>query len=72
MSPSQSFLNIGRRPTSVPGPSRWDGDEDSGKIHFIVPKFWEKNRMRSATQLYCKFSLGPGHEIWDALYVYNL
>ena len=39
--------------TSVPGPSRWDGDEDPGKIHFIVPKFWEKNRMRSATQPYC-------------------
>ena len=40
-------------PTSIPGPSRWDGDEDPGKIHFIVPKFWEKNRMRSATQPYC-------------------
>ena len=40
-------------PTSVPGPSRWDGDEDPGKIHFIVPKFLEKNRMRSATQPYC-------------------
>ena len=39
--------------TSVPGPSRWDGDEDPGKIHFIVPKFWEKNRMRSATQPCC-------------------
>ena len=39
--------------TSVPGPSRWDGDEDPGKIHFIVPKFWEKNRRRSATQPYC-------------------
>ena len=26
---------------------------DPGKIHFIVPKFWEKNRMRSATQPYC-------------------
>ena len=38
--------------TSVPGPSRWDGDEDPGKIHFIVPKFWEKNRMRSETQPY--------------------
>ena len=24
-----------------------------GKIHFIVPKFWEKSRMRSATQPYC-------------------
>ena len=31
-----------------PGPSRWDGDEDPGKIHFIVPKFWGKNRMRSS------------------------
>ena len=43
-------------PTSVPGPSRWDGDEDLGKIgkiRFIVPKFWGKNRMRSATQPYC-------------------
>ena len=39
--------------TSVPGPSRWDGDENPGKIRFIVPKFWEKNRMRSATQPYC-------------------
>ena len=29
------------------------GDEDPGKIHFIVPKFWEKNRMRSETQPYC-------------------
>ena len=38
--------------TSIPGPSRWDGDEDSGKIRFIVPKFWGKNRMRSATQPY--------------------
>ena len=28
--------------TSVPGPSRWDGDEDPGKIRFIVPKFWGK------------------------------
>ena len=28
--------------TSIPGPSRWDGDEDPGKIRFIVPKFWEK------------------------------
>ena len=26
--------------------------EDPGKIHFIVPKFWEKNRMRSETQPY--------------------
>ena len=24
-----------------------------GKIHFIVPKFWEKSRMRSSTQPYC-------------------
>ena len=24
-----------------------------GKIHFIVPKFWEKSRMRSAAQPYC-------------------
>ena len=39
--------------TSVPGPSRGDGDEDPGKIRFIVPKFWEKNRMRSATQPHC-------------------
>ena len=39
-------------PTSVPGPSRWDVDEDPGKIRFIVPKFWEKNRMRSETQPY--------------------
>ena len=38
--------------TSIPGPSRWDGDEDPGKIRFIVPKFWGKNRMRSETQLY--------------------
>ena len=38
--------------TSIPGPSRWDGDEDPGKIRFIVPKFWEKNRMRSETQPY--------------------
>ena len=30
-----------------------DGDEDPGKIHFIVPKFWKKSRMRSATQPYC-------------------
>ena len=28
--------------TSIPGPSRRDGDEDPGKIHFLVPKFWEK------------------------------
>ena len=28
--------------TSVPGPSRWDGDEDPGKIRFIVPNFGEK------------------------------
>ena len=27
-------------------------DEDPGKIRFIVPKFWEKNRMRSETQPY--------------------
>ena len=27
-----------------------DGDEDPGKIRFIVPKFWEKNRMRSEKQ----------------------
>ena len=40
------------RSTSIPGPSRWDGDEDPGKIHFIVPKFWGKNRMRSETQPY--------------------
>ena len=39
--------------TSIPGPSRWDGDEDPGKIRFIFPKFWEKNRMRSATRPYC-------------------
>ena len=39
--------------TSVPGPSRWDGDEDPGKIRFIVPKLWGKKRMRSATQPYC-------------------
>ena len=39
-------------PTSIPGPSRWDGDEDPGKIRFIVPKFWERNRMRSETQPY--------------------
>ena len=39
-------------PTSIPGPSRWDGDEDPGKIRFIVPKFWGKNRMRSETQPY--------------------
>ena len=26
------------------------GDEDPGKIRFIVSKFWEKNRMRSETQ----------------------
>ena len=38
--------------TSIPGPSRWDGDEDPGKIRFIVPQFWEKNRMRSETQPY--------------------
>ena len=38
--------------TSISGPSRWDGDEDPGKIRFIVPKFWEKNRMRSETQPY--------------------
>ena len=38
--------------TSIPGPSRWDGDEDPGKIRFIVPKFWGKNRMRSETQPY--------------------
>ena len=30
-----------------------DSDEDPGKIRFIVPKFWGKNRMRSATQPYC-------------------
>ena len=42
--------------TSVPEPSRWDGDEDPGKIRFIVPKFWEKNRMRSATQRYLQYS----------------
>ena len=41
-----------RTTTSVPGPSRWDGDEDPGKIRFIVPKFWGKNRMRSETQPY--------------------
>ena len=39
-------------PTSVPGPSRRDGDEDPGKIRFIVPKFWGKNCMRSETQPY--------------------
>ena len=36
----------------IPGPSRRDGDEDPGKIRFIVPKFWGKNRMRSETQPY--------------------
>ena len=46
----QSFSHFGNL---GPGPSRWDGDEDPGKIRFIVPKFWEKNRMRSATQPYC-------------------
>ena len=25
-------------------------DEDPGKIHFIAPKFWGKNRMRSEAQ----------------------
>ena len=38
--------------TSVPG----DGDEDPGKIRFIVPKFWEKNRSavrHNRIQLYC-------------------
>ena len=39
-------------PTSIPGPSRRAGDEDPGKIRFMVPKFWEKNRMRSETQPY--------------------
>ena len=47
-----TFHPTSHRSTSVPGPSRWDGDEDPGKIHFIVPKFWGKNRMRSATQPY--------------------
>ena len=25
-------------------------DEDPGKIHFIAPRFWGKNRMRSKAQ----------------------
>ena len=44
--------NTYRKSTSISGPSRWVGDEDPGKIRYIVPKFWEKNRMRSETQPY--------------------
>ena len=36
--------------TLVPGSLRMTVDKEPGKIHFIVPRFFEKNRMRSEAQ----------------------
>ena len=48
---SQNFGTIKR---ILPGSSSLSHREGPGtEVGFIVPKFWDKNRMRSATQPYC-------------------